>query len=463
MKKFRHIHLILFTILAVVFSSCENEPLEGEFIVDEPGGAASGNFVATVDGESFVATQLVAEINQGTLIMSASDGVFAMGLIVVNKSECVFDLTGANASASISEISSGTSYTVDPTGQFGSSGTLEITSYNTETMTVSGTFTFVAVEITPNGPGSETIEVTDGSFTDITFEVVSGDPEPSECDPNGGGGDPDPTDPNNIFLAKADGVDFIPEEVMVSQYMVGMQPMIQVMALDAGGASLRLDIPETLQTGTFDMFNGISDGSQLIGYYNPNTGGETLSSNPGTITISEFGSQSGKLVATFQFTATDPLGDDPTVVEITEGNLDISFVPTPGNVTFSFENEIDGVLFQPETTIATLTEFNGVDYVTITATLNNQEVKLEFPYSIGEGTYGMSPILVAGAEVVGSYTPDVGTSITYTSDPGTLTISTFDTATNIIEGTFSFTAKDFSTADPTVYEITNGSFLVEIQ
>tara|TARA_R100000935_G_scaffold8302_7_gene17504 strand:- start:133245 stop:134633 length:1389 start_codon:yes stop_codon:yes gene_type:complete len=462
MKKFQHVSLMLLAFVAIVFSSCDNEPLEGEFITDEPGGEP-GSFVATIDGQSFSATQVSAEINQGNLLINGNDGDFSMGFIISNKSECVFDLTGINAGASIGQLSGG-AFSVLPFGESGTSGTLEITSYDTDALTVSGTFEFVAVEITQNGPGEETITVTEGSFSSLPFTVTSGDVEPSECVPPGtGGGDPDPVPEPAVLFAKADGVDFVPTDVVVSQYMVGMTPMIQIVAMDTLGASLRLDVPETLATGTFDLFEGISDGSNLIGYYDPNTGSETLSSNPGTITITEFSSFSKKLVATFEFTARDPLGQDPTVIAITEGNLDVSFEPTPGNITFAFEADVDGVNFTADNVTVVDDTFNGVSILTITATMGGETIQLDLPTSAtAEGSYGMSPALVTGNEIVGTYLPTTGVPQPFTSDPGTFTITTFDETANVIEGTFSFTAKDATLADPAVYEVTNGTFLIQL-
>lgn len=466
MKKFKHLSLILVTLCAIVFTSCENEPLEGEFIVEEPAGA-SGNFIATIDGEAFSATEVSAQILMGNLVISASDTSTRFGISISNKSECVFDLTGISSVVQLS-ITGGPSYTSSSLGGGETSGTLEITSYDTDNLTVSGTFQFVGVEITPDGPGTETITVTEGSFTNIPFTVTSGDAAPSECVPpgTGGGGDPDPgPDPDPaILFAKADGIDFVPAEVLVSQYMVGMMPMIQVQATDAIGATLRLDVPETLVTGTFDLFTGISDGAQLIGYYDPNTGGETLSSNPGTITITEFSSLTGKLVANFEFTAQDPLGEDPTVVQITEGNLDVAFVATPGNVSFAFEAEVDGNQFAAEAATAVMDTFNGVSIITITATMGDETIQIDFPVAAAaEGTYGMSPALVTGNEIVGTYAPMSGLGNSFTSNPGTLVITAYDMTSNIIEGTFSFTAKDPTATDPAVYQINNGSFMLVIQ
>lgn len=449
--------------MTTFFISCDNEPLEGEFITEEPGGAGSGQFTAVIDGDSYTATTINADIVNGALVIATLDNTGrSITLTVQSKSVCTFDMNSLANAAILSLNGPGS----DLYNSFGftsglTSGLLEITKYDTSTMLVSGMFEFVAVEYINGVPATNTVTVTNGVFTDINFEIISGDAEPSECIPAGtGGGDPVPN-PDTIF-AKANGIDFVPTDVIVSQYLVGMTPMIQIMATDSIGASLRLDIPETLAVGTFDLFNGISDGSNLIGYYNPNDGTETLSSNPGTITITEFSSFSGNLVATFEFTARDPLGQDPTVIPITEGNLDVTFLPTPGNITLAFEAEVDGINFTADAVTVLSDTFNGVSIITITASMAGQTIQLDFPVAaIAVGTYGMSTALFTGNEIVGTYLPKSG-SLPFTSDPGTFTITAFDEVANVIEGTFNFTAKDASLSDPAVYEIANGTFLVQL-
>ena len=74
----------------------------------------------------------------------------------------------------------------------------------------------------------------------------------------------------------------------------------------------------------------------------------------------------------------------------------------------------------------------------------------------------MSTNLVTGNEVVGSYVPNTTNPVLFTSDPGTFEITLYDTVEGIIEGTFSFSAVDQSGGDPTVFNITNGVFDVEL-
>jgi hypothetical protein len=51
--------------------------------------------------------------------------------------------------------------------------------------------------------------------------------------------------------------------------------------------------------------------------------------------------------------------------------------------------------------------------------------------------------------------------MTYISSPGTLTILDYDVEASIIEGTFSYSAIDQTNQDPTVYEVTEGEFILE--
>lgn len=87
-------------------------------------------------------------------------------------------------------------------------------------------------------------------------------------------------------------------------------------------------------------------------------------------------------------------------------------------------------------------------------------MELTFPLTITEDTFDMETEVIVGDEIVARYTPLVGTSITYISSPGILTITNYDIDNGIIEGIFNFTGRDGSGQDPTVYQVTNGSFLV---
>ncbi|MBT7242848.1 MAG: hypothetical protein HN879_05430, partial [Flavobacteriaceae bacterium] len=201
----------------------------------------------------------------------------------------------------------------------------------------------------------------------------------------------------------------------------------------------------------------------LISLYNPAAIGENLTSNPGTITISKFNTLTGIIEATFNFTATDPLGIDPTVAEITDGNFEVDYISSPGETITSFSAIIDGEFFGPDSISVGTSIFNGVSRFNITAIISTsgQKMGLFFPSDIEVGTYELTTSLINGSEKFSQYTPEIGVSMTYISSPGTLTILDYDVEASIIEGTFSYSAIDQTNQDPTVYEVTEGEFILE--
>jgi len=92
----------------------------------------------------------------------------------------------------------------------------------------------------------------------------------------------------------------------------------------------------------------------------------------------------------------------------------------------------------------------------------NESLTLSFPANITPGTYTMEVSNPTGNEVIGLYNPDVGNSIVYASNPGTLVITGFDTFSNVIEGTFNFTGVDPAGNDLTTFEVTDGVFLLDL-
>jgi len=211
------------------------------------------------------------------------------------------------------------------------------------------------------------------------------------------------------------------------------------------------------------METGISDGTKLIGIYNPNIGGENLSSNPGSITFTQFDTVAGVMEATFSFTARDPLGEDPSVFQVTQGSFIVFFTGTPAPDLVPFKAVIDGADFEPsganDTLEITLEQVNEMNVTYVTATLENgRTMKIGFPSDMIEvGTYPMSTQVVNGDETIGLYTRE-GSAIEFVSNPGTLVIQSFDSETGDISASFSFTARNPDGVDPTVIDITQGEF-----
>ncbi len=465
MKKFQLLNWILISFLAIQFTACDNEPLEGDFPQEnDPSIIEDGAFVATIDTSDFV-----SDSANGTLTISNKltvSGIITetgenISLVIENATVGIFNITtniGSDNGGFYFENGDSTNPYIS-SGIYGASGVLEITELDTQNLKVTGKFNFTGIRIaldddgnpildTQGNPTLETLEITEGAFKKINFTNED----------EGGGITPVDDD----FFAIVDGVDFNAESVTTTLNEISGIPVVKIVALSENGEIMRIDLPEDLGLGTFTMEN-LSDGTKLIGLYNSGTGGENLTSNPGTITITKFNINTGIIEATFSFTATDPIGVDPTVAEVTEGAFKVDYIPDPGEATSTLTAEVDGVFFNPDSIFIGESFFNGTTRFNITVTTSDtgERMGLFFPIDIEVGTYEMDMSLINGDEIFAQYTPEVGVSSTFISNPGTLTIIDYDTENNIIEGTFSFTAIDQLGIDPTVYEITTGEFTLE--
>ena len=211
----------------------------------------------------------------------------------------------------------------------------------------------------------------------------------------------------------------------------------------------------------------LSDGTELIALYSDGQGTANLTSNPGTLTITDFSRATGRIVGTFAFTATDPLNNKTDIVEVTSGMFTVYYEPNPENIPEPFTATVDEVEVVSTTFESGVFLFAGTDVevVTFTGADELQSVTVTFPKDITTGTYTMVPEQIDGSEVIGFYTPNTTITIpqVFTSLTGTFNVNSYDTITGNIEGTYSFSATDPTGQDDTVYEITEGSFFFTIE
>jgi len=472
MKKTQLLKRMLFALLAFTFFACDNEPLEGEFILDEGGvvTAEDGQFVASIDGVSFVAetTNNLYNPDLNTLIISGvkQDGE-SIFMTVNNAGVGTFDLTTIDqTSNSATYFTSGSIFNPYLSiGVAGGSGQLNITEFDVDSLTVSGTFSILGVRAELDAEGNpvldgegnfvfESVTISDGSFNAIPLVI----------DTSGGGGGGG-SDPDASFFALTNGDEFVDITFTAEKVIIDAEPMVKLIATDGTGATIRIDIPEGLDVGTHQFLDPISDGTKLIAIYT-GVGGTALTSSEGSITITEFGGITGKLAATFSFTATDPI--DPgntTVVAVTDGIFNIDYIDDSGTVENSLSAEIDAVEYTPSTIEVIQAPFLDTTIINITTVdeVTNQSLTVSFSIDIGVGSYEMTTAFVEGTEKVGLYNPDIGNSILFASSPGTLIITSYELSSGIIEGGFSFTGIDPAGNDSTEYAVTNGQFVITVQ
>ena len=476
MKKLELLNWMLIAFLALQFTSCTNEPLEGEFPQqDTSGEIVPGSFTALVNDVAFTAAFTTASVNvDGDFIITGvSSNNTAILLTASPLANGSYDLTlnptNNDNGASYFDVQSET-FPFLTLGDIGGGGTLTITNYNETDLIISGTFNFIAARAAVDANGDpitdangdviiQNASITQGVFTDIQMTF---DENPGGGDPGDGGGSEDPVDVDQFF-ALVNGQEHEDQVLTTTLNTVGNDMVFKVEAQTATGSMMRIDIPFDMGIGTFDMEDGISDGTKLIGIYNPNIGGENLSSNPGSITFTEFDTQNGVIEASFSFTARDPLGEDPSVYQVTQGSFTVYFEGTEPPALMPFKAVIDGADFEPsgvnDTLEITDQEVNGMNVTFITATLENgRTMKIGFPSdTITPGVYPMSTDLENGDETIGLYTRE-GSSIEFVSNPGVLTIESYDQESGDISATFLFTAVNPDGVDPTVIQITEGVF-----
>ena len=494
MKKFTPKHLLFFLFTLLLISSCEDEPLEGEFIDDACTSSANDGYIKATVGPTNFDALVVADGDwayNAAIVVIHENGFRHLtiagldiddGQIVIEIKNPAVGIHNLATNIELGIIGNENNHELlENYGSFAPNpdnylehpyvsyiprdgfGQVDLTLFDEVNLLVSGTFTFNGNrvktdpdtgEIEYDGNGNEIIEevvVECGSFNNLPFTFI---------DSSSGGGGPIIT---NEFFAKVDDVDFNSASITTTSLNIGGVPMVKIVAIDENEELIRIDLPKDLGVGTFSM-EQLSDGTKVIALYNPHTGGENLTSNPGTITITKFNNNTGVIEATFEFSASDPLGLDPTEAEITEGSFLIDYLFENGDELNDITAEVDGEFFNPDSITISNSTVNGIARINAVAinSETNQKLGLFFPENIEVGTFEMEANLITGEEKFGQFTPDIGASITYISIPGTLIITEFDLDSGIIEGTFTFNAVDQLNVDPTIFEITNGEFILDI-
>jgi hypothetical protein len=464
MKILKYASRTISLLLIFIHFSCVNEPLEGDFPQDDGVlNIEEGEFRANVgiaDFSTGLAVGVLSNTDLLTITGTVPDTGESIVLTIENPGVGTFNITaglGTQNSGVYIETNLENPFVSD--GTFGVFGQLNITEFDAQNATVSGTFSFTGVRVVLDVDGNPVLD-SNGQPTLETEEITNGifNKIPYTTEDQGGGGTPI----TDEFFAKVDGVNFDAESVTTSLNTVAGVSVVKIVAVNELGEIIRIDIPEDLGIGTFAM-EPLSDGTKLIGLFNPATVGENLTSNPGTINITRFNVFTGIIEATFEFTATDPLGQDSSIAEITEGSFKVDYISSPGDTVTSFTAFIDGEFFGPDSIFVGETIFNGLSRFNITAIISDtgQKMGLFFPTDIEIGTYEMTTNLIDGSEKFCQYTPEIGETITYISNPGTLTISDYDQEAGFVEGTFTYTALDLTAQDPEVYQITEGEFTIE--
>ncbi len=365
-------------LIAFVFISCDNEPLEGEFIVDDP-TLLNPEFSAEVEGFTFVADTARAQTVQGVTTITG---------IRVNGDVIDLRLNGAGV-GTFDMVTQGEAIfgiNVDPqafsTLNQGGFGQVVVTQYDTQLEVISGTFSFTATRpiLDANGlpildgtgnPTFDVVVITEGTFTEISLE----------SDGTVGGGD----EPE--FFAEVEGLPFVAgSENAGATYIEETNTLIIQGINNERLIQINIINPEL---GTFDLGAETENDTKATYIIDEQEPYSTLlaEGGVGTITITEFDLENNIVSGTFSFVAGRNEGTETVTIE--NGffnNLNIAAgLPGEGDdFMFAF---IDGISFSADEISVETTEIHAIQAI---KTSTGESFYFNFPADLETGTYQLT-------------------------------------------------------------------------
>lgn len=327
--------LIAFVVLMTTFSitSCsEVEPLDpvlsGQVNAGNGNGSGSGNtgggntggggstatvFKADFDGQTWSNPSAIqAIVNSDYISISAmkSNGSFFQ-ITIPQGTVGTYNWASATSITSLGLVYSAGSGQVpyvslsntDASNQgftnYVDTAELVISSINTTTNMITGTFKFTGVRYDSTLTQTETKIFTNGQFS-VPFTANNTSPS------------------TNSFFCKLDNSDFIPTNVDG----ISANNMISVIGRRGNVETISLSLVAGITPGTYDLEN-LPLGTNNIGLYNQDAGTNSFGADPGTVVITTHDVAAKHIIGTFEFTGTSFF--TTTTHTITEGEFDIFY------------------------------------------------------------------------------------------------------------------------------------------
>ncbi len=441
MKKYTLLSFAAAIFAFFALSSCDNEPLEGEFGPgpNPPGGGGNANssFEAVVDSTNFVASfsNAITENDMTIISGSLADGTsiqltyagFGTGDFTLS------DYVEGDGIASYMEMGQNQQYITSPPD---ATGSLAVTEYDAEAGVISGNFSFTAQKEVEQEDGSfqtVTVEVTQGVFSNVSLE--------SDQTPPTGGGDA-------TFEVKLDNEMFSANQVAANNNEDGF-----VMEATVGNQQMIVQVFNPGE-GTFNLGNG-ADADALILYNVDSTNEESpvYTSTEGTLIITSFDTTNKTATGTFNGTLVDSFGEEPEI-SMTEGvfiNVSFGVAESPNSATAL----IDGEPF--EASIFSVFEAGG-DTIGISFDSDlDVSIQLTLPQNIETGTFAITAAPAAYSANI--FYEEGNSTLDYASLPDTGEITITSVNGDMVSGTFNFTAE---TGNGDTLTVTEGEFTMDV-
>lgn len=354
----------------LVFVSCNNERLEGEFIVDDPSLLAP-SFRANVEGVTFVGDTARAQTVQGiTTITGIRSNNDIIVITISGTATGTYSLTSqgfATFGIDVEPLAFSTSNT-------GGAGQVVITQYDNDLEKISGTFSFTATRplLDDNGnpildgngnPTFDTVMINQGEFTNV----------PLDSDGSVGGGDIDLSE----FYADVDDIPFTADGQNVNAIYIESNNVMTIEAV-SNNRTIKIKVVNP-EEGEFDL-GALSPQSSratygILGEIPYTT--DVSQGGSGTITITSIDFFTKRVSGTFQFIAGREDGTE--TVNVANGTFtDINIItglPDDGNdLMVAF---IDGLDFAADEIVVIPTE----EVITVIGSnsATNEMIIISFP------------------------------------------------------------------------------------
>lgn len=293
---------------------CDDEPLEGEFVVDLPDinnpiDPTAGDFRVDFDGQTFVAdTKQATIINEAINIsgLRGSQGEI-LTITLQGDTEGTYQLgldSGSNVlpdgAAYVEPNNTGSSVWVTTPGSSETQGQVLISSINTINKTISGTFSFTGTNASLSPV--ETKEFINGVFTDVQYATEL------------------PNNSENSFFAKVDGEEFVDDTIQATEASIPGLSSIGIVARKNNGETMSITLDSDISAGNYNFSTFSIPSAQY------NLSSTLVNSGDGTLTISQHNISEKFIVGTFAFTTNPAPGSTGTqTYDITEGSFSVSY------------------------------------------------------------------------------------------------------------------------------------------
>jgi hypothetical protein len=297
MKNLKIISSFLLLWTAIIFTSCDNEPIDPAI---NPTDFVGGNlgpalFKADFSGATWNATvsqaiisgnlmQIVGAKANGESFAFLIDGA-TLGTYPANVNILAFTPAGSEFGYWSTNINNATENT----------GSITISNINTTNKTISGTFSFKGYWSDNDVTAILPVQFTNGVFTNVPYISQQ--------------------ETNDTFFAKVNGSEFVDEDILVTEITAGTQQFISVAAQNAALNSMTVSVKSSLAAGTYTITGNSATDVVQASYNINNTSYNAVS---GTVKI--ISKTATRIKGTFSVVT-----GGATPFTITEGAFDVAY------------------------------------------------------------------------------------------------------------------------------------------